>query len=53
MGLNLFVIQGISKKSLNEVLAGVIPFYWLMMVMLLIMSVFPGLVVWLPGILYH
>ena len=53
MGLNLFVIQGISKKSLNEVLAGVVPFYWLMMIMLLIMSVFPGLVVWLPGILYH
>ena len=53
MGLNLFVIQGISKKGLNEVLAGVIPFYFLMMIMLLIMSIFPELVVWLPGILYH
>jgi tripartite ATP-independent transporter DctM subunit len=53
MGLNLFVIQGISKKGLNEVLAGVIPFYFLMLAMLLILSVFPELVVWLPGILYH
>jgi C4-dicarboxylate transporter, DctM subunit len=53
MGLNLFVIQGISKKGLNEVIAGVVPFYYLMMLMLLMMSVFPELIVWLPSILYH
>jgi TRAP-type C4-dicarboxylate transport system permease large subunit len=53
MGLNLFVIQGISKKSLNEVLAGTIPFYFLMVFMLLLMCIFPGMVAWLPGVLYQ
>jgi len=53
MGLNLFVIQGISKKSLNEVLAGTIPFYFLMIFILILMCIFPGMVVWLPGVLYQ
>lgn len=48
MGLNLFVIQGISKKSMGEVLAGTVPFFYIMLVQLALMSLFPELVLWLP-----
>ena len=48
MGLNLFVIQGISKKSMGEVLAGTVPFFYIILVQLALMSLFPELVLWLP-----
>lgn len=48
MGLNLFVIQGISKKSMGEVLAGTVPFFFIMLIQLALLSVFPDLVLWLP-----
>jgi C4-dicarboxylate transporter DctM subunit len=48
MGLNLFVIQGISKKSMGEVLGGTIPFFFIMLIELALLSVFPELVLWLP-----
>jgi len=44
MGINLFVIKGIDKEAdLNEVIAGVIPYFFLMLLMLLILTFFPSL----------
>jgi len=51
MGLNLFVIQGISGKPLAVVTWGVIPFFWLMLANLALITAFPELVLWLPRLL--
>lgn len=48
MGLNLFVIQGISGDELADVIRGSLPFFVIMCLMLVILSVFPSLVLWFP-----
>lgn len=51
VGLNLFVVQGIldREKSFQIVSAGSMPFVVLLAVMLLILTLFPALVLWLPS----
>lgn len=48
MGLNLFVVKGISRDTLREVTLGALPFFGVMLFFLLIISVFPSTVLWLP-----
>ena len=51
VGLNLFVIQGITKASLKDVVMGVIPFFIIMMSMNLVFCLFPQLSLWLPNLM--
>lgn len=51
MGLNLFIIQGISKEGLDKVILGSIPYFFIMLVAIAILSVFPLLILWFPSIL--
>ena len=53
MGINLFVIQGISKCDLTEVLSGTMPFFFIMVFGVILMTVFPGLIMWLPNMMLH
>jgi len=50
VGLNLFVIQGISPEevTLGDVTRGAAPFVGVLIVGLVIFVAFPGLVLWLP-----
>ncbi len=48
VGLNLFVVSGISKEKLGAVVKGVIPFILLMIVVLIFVIIFPQLSLWLP-----
>lgn len=48
VGLNLFVVSGIAKEKLGEVVKGVIPFIILMIVFLVIVVLIPQLSLWLP-----
>jgi len=51
VGLNLFVVQNLrSSGSLNDVMAGVAPFLVGMMILLMLLALFPGLALWLPGL---
>jgi len=52
MGLNLFVIQGISREDLWKVVTGSMPFFFIMVVCLAIFTVFPSIVLWLPNLLF-
>lgn len=52
MGLNLFVIQGISREDLWKVVIGSMPFFFIMVVCLAIFTVFPSIVIWLPTLLF-
>ncbi|MGI9331810.1 MAG: TRAP transporter large permease [Gammaproteobacteria bacterium] len=50
VGLNLFVIHGIAGgRSFQDVVYGVMPFFLLMLLSIVIFTVFPGLVTWLPS----
>ncbi|MEX2414540.1 MAG: TRAP transporter large permease subunit [Paenibacillaceae bacterium] len=48
VGLNLFVVSGISKEKLGEVVKGVTPFIALFVLVLVLVIVFPQLSLWLP-----
>lgn len=50
VGLNLFVIHGISGgKSFQDVVYGVLPFFFLMLVAIVIFTMFPQTITWLPS----
>jgi len=50
MGVNLYVIHGITgKKYLGDILRGAVPFVIIMALMIVIITVFPKLVLWLPS----
>jgi len=52
VGLNLFVVHNLRKTgSMNDVMFGALPFVAAMFVLLLALAVFPGLALWLPGVL--
>lgn len=48
VGMNLFVIKGISDAPLSEVVKGAAPFVALMLFGLGVLIAFPGLATWLP-----
>jgi C4-dicarboxylate transporter DctM subunit len=48
VGFNLFVLQGLSGKGIFEVARYTLPFFWLMLIAVAIVTVFPGIVTWLP-----
>jgi TRAP-type C4-dicarboxylate transport system permease large subunit len=46
----MFVIQGLSGgRPLSEIVWGSLPFGVLMLVEIVVISMFPGLVTWLPS----
>jgi C4-dicarboxylate transporter DctM subunit len=49
-GMNLFVLQEISKGSTAEVSRAVLPFLAIMAIHLLLVLVFPALTLWLPSL---
>jgi C4-dicarboxylate transporter DctM subunit len=48
VGLNIFLIYGISKFPFIRIIRGVVPFIFIMIVCLILFIAFPGLVTWLP-----
>ena len=54
IGVNLYVVQGIRERGgpFSDVVRGSLPFVLMMIVMLAILMVFPGLALWLPGLVY-
>ncbi|MBO8167877.1 MAG: TRAP transporter large permease subunit [Thermoanaerobacteraceae bacterium] len=49
VGLNLFVVSGVTKEALGEVVRGVLPFLIMMIIGLGIIMAFPGLSLYLPS----
>ena len=50
VGMNLFVIKGISQAPLEQIIRGILPYVLLMMMGLLIVLIFPQMATWLPDI---
>jgi len=49
MGINLFVVDAISKAGMGQVIRGAVPYYLLMVLFIVIMVFFPQLALWLPA----
>ncbi|MDY0393539.1 TRAP transporter large permease subunit [Virgibacillus halophilus] len=52
VGLNLFVISGITKEKLGTVFYGAVPFTIVMALCMIIIMIWPGLALWLPDTLF-
>ena len=52
IGFNLFVMQGITGRSIGTIARGAFPFFLLMLLSAVIISVFPPIVLWLPEVLF-
>jgi C4-dicarboxylate transporter DctM subunit len=48
VGMNIFVIKGISNAPLAEVIRGIVPYVGLLVLGLFIVWLFPDLSLWLP-----
>lgn len=48
IGINLFVIQGLWKGKLSDVVLGTIPFHLLMFLMVALLVLWPDIALWLP-----
>ena len=51
VGVNLFIIQGISGEPIGKVVIGTIPFIFIMLVAILVLTAFPSIILWLPSLL--
>jgi tripartite ATP-independent transporter DctM subunit len=49
VGMNLYVLQGVAKVGLGEVARGALPYFLMLIVTLILITIFPGLATWLPG----
>ena len=53
VGMNLFVIQAQAPDvSIGSIYRGILPFLLAPLVLILLLLLFPGLALWLPGVLY-
>ncbi|MEX1267156.1 MAG: TRAP transporter large permease subunit, partial [Woeseia sp.] len=53
-GFALFYLRGVAPASIRtaQIYRGVIPFVAIQLLALLILAAFPGLVTWLPQVIY-
>jgi C4-dicarboxylate transporter DctM subunit len=51
VGMNLYVVMGLTKSPISNIVKGVIPFFFIMVVAMVIYGLFPSLSTWLPGVM--
>lgn len=52
VGFNLFVIQGLTGHQIGRIALAALPFFLLMCMGVIILTAFPGITLWLPGLLF-
>ena len=52
VGVNLFVMQGVTKKPIEKIVRGIIPFILCLLLLELILIVFPEIPLYLPRMMY-
>jgi len=53
VGINLFVLSGISGLKIEAIVKALVPFYLFLIVALVMMTYFPNLSTWLPTVMSH
>ncbi|MCF2903915.1 TRAP transporter large permease subunit [Octadecabacter sp. CECT 8868] len=51
VGMNLFVLQGLTKKPLSEITRAAFPFFLIMLAFVLLLAVFPSIVAFIPNLI--
>ncbi len=51
VGFSLFVIQGIANEPVSYIIKATIPFFLIMILMVVILTIFPELVLYLPNVM--
>ncbi len=51
VGMNLFVLQGLARKPLNQIVRAALPFFLIMLSFVILLALVPSLVTWLPNLL--
>lgn len=51
VGFNLFVIQGLTKEPIERVALAAFPFFVILLLGVVLFSLLPGIVLWLPGLM--
>jgi tripartite ATP-independent transporter DctM subunit len=51
VGFNLFVLQNMTGRDANHIARAALPFFVMLVIAIAIVTVFPGLVTWLPDLL--
>jgi len=51
VGLNLFVLQGLTKRDIGYIAGTVLPMFGIMMLAIVLIYFFPGIVLWLPSLM--
>jgi TRAP-type C4-dicarboxylate transport system permease large subunit len=49
VGLNLFIIHGLSDRPMKEVILGALPYCFITLIGLLLIYIFPDIVLFLPN----
>ena len=52
LGFNMFVLQNMSGRSMGFIARASLPFFFLMLLAVAIIVVWPGIVTWLPDVVY-
>lgn len=52
IGFNLFVLQGITNRPIGQIARAAVPFFFLMLLSAIIITIFPNIVLWLPDVLF-
>ena len=52
VGFNLFVLQGLTRHSIGRVAVAAVPFFLLMCIGVVIITIWPEIALWLPGVLF-
>jgi tripartite ATP-independent transporter DctM subunit len=50
VGMNLFVLQGLTRRPLGEIVRAALPFFVIMLIFVLVLAVFPGIVSLVPDL---
>jgi tripartite ATP-independent transporter DctM subunit len=51
VGMNVFVVSGVTKVPLEEVFRGITPFFLAIVACLILLYVFPSIILYLPGVM--
>lgn len=53
VGMNIYVVQAVrGRGSVSDVIRGVLPFLGCMFALVFVMTLFPGMVTWLPNMMF-
>ena len=52
IGMNAFLVAGVAEMPAESVFKGVIPFFLVCILMLILLVLFPGISTWLPNLFY-